>query len=97
MPELLSDDALATGAAGPWALLTENANETGYWPTLLGAASALIGLDSVDVSSFGNFNSSRNHLEDILGTTCGIALGSSGEQRRATSALAMCSIPWAGS
>ena len=74
LSEVLTDVALATGAAASMKLLLEGENLDGWWPTLYYATQALATATGEGSSSFA-FNNSRNPLEDALGLASAIALG----------------------
>lgn len=70
----LSADVLAAGASASWALWQEDANFTGWWPTLNNALMSQDDKIGYRTGEF-NFDDSLNSLEDVLGLVSVVALG----------------------
>lgn len=85
--DVLTDGALATGAAAPLQLLTENIYNDGWWETLCEITSCNDITTSVHPGRRDSiiFNNSRNQLEDKLGLAGALGLsmfwGQEGQQQ----------------
>jgi hypothetical protein len=71
--DIISNSALAMGAAAPWQFFTENSYDNGWWGTLWDASQNRF--NAIGLKKRWSFNNSRSPIEEAMGLTVAMTVG----------------------